>query len=268
MLLRLRIVAQIVDEIAPADVEHRADRDEGAEADVLAQAPVEHRRAQRAALADEADVPGLAIAAANVAFRPVTGLMTPRQLGPMMRIGPRRASSRTSRSSATPAARLLEARRDDDRACHRRRRTRGRCRHARRRRDDDGEIDRIGYGVDRGIRLDPEHAARCGLTGNTAPPNGVVVRFVISERPALPGVSLAPMSATAFGAKNGLSGRSSFSTWLGGFARAGTLSIMAMFTFFAPCATDQMRRHNAAASVRQPSRIPCVTNGRGAYATE
>ena len=52
----VRVVAEVVDQVAPADVEHRADRDEGAEADVLAQAPVEDGGAQGAALADEGDV--------------------------------------------------------------------------------------------------------------------------------------------------------------------------------------------------------------------
>ena len=52
---RARVVAEVVDEIAPADVEHRAERDERAEADLLAQAPVEDRGQQRAALAQEGD---------------------------------------------------------------------------------------------------------------------------------------------------------------------------------------------------------------------
>ena len=55
--LRLGVVRQVVDQVAPADVEHRADRDERAEADVDPQAPVEDRRAQRAALAEEPDRP-------------------------------------------------------------------------------------------------------------------------------------------------------------------------------------------------------------------
>ena len=49
----MRVVAEIVDEIAPADIEHRANRDEAAEADVFLEAPVEDGRAERAALADE-----------------------------------------------------------------------------------------------------------------------------------------------------------------------------------------------------------------------
>ena len=56
-----------------------------------------------------------AMAAANVAFNPVTGLITPRQLGPMSRMPYRRAASTAWRSSSAPSgADLLEARRDDD----------------------------------------------------------------------------------------------------------------------------------------------------------
>ena len=93
MLLGVRVVAEVVDQVAPADVEHRADRDEGAEADVSSQAPVEDGGAERAALAEEADVARPAMALAKVAFRPVSGLITPRQFGPMIRIRPRRACS-------------------------------------------------------------------------------------------------------------------------------------------------------------------------------
>ena len=56
--LGARVVADVVDQVAEIDVEHRADRDEGAEADLLANTPVEHRGAQRAALADECHVAG------------------------------------------------------------------------------------------------------------------------------------------------------------------------------------------------------------------
>ena len=58
MLCVCGIVAEVVDQVAPADVEHRADGDEGAEADHFLQAPVEDGGAERAALADEADVAG------------------------------------------------------------------------------------------------------------------------------------------------------------------------------------------------------------------
>ncbi len=53
-----RIAAEVVDEIAPVHVQHRADGDKAAEADIFTHRPVQHRRAQGAALADEGDVAG------------------------------------------------------------------------------------------------------------------------------------------------------------------------------------------------------------------
>ena len=47
--------------------------------------------------------PGWAMVLAKVAFRPLWGIITPRQLGPMRRILPLRASAKTCRSSSTPA---------------------------------------------------------------------------------------------------------------------------------------------------------------------
>jgi hypothetical protein len=58
------------------------------------------------------------------------------------------------------------------------------------------------------------------LTGNTDLSAGVTVRFVITDKPTLPGLSVAPMTATVRGAKKGRSGRSSLSTWLGGLTEA------------------------------------------------
>ncbi len=49
-----------------------------------------------------ATLPGRAIEAANVALRPVSGFITPRQLGPMMRMRALRAISSTRRSSSSP----------------------------------------------------------------------------------------------------------------------------------------------------------------------
>src|SRR5581483_1599024 len=54
--VRPRVIAEVADEVAPVDVEHRADGNEGAEADHFLDAPVEHGRTKRAALADERDV--------------------------------------------------------------------------------------------------------------------------------------------------------------------------------------------------------------------
>ena len=54
----VRIVAEMVDQIPPAHIEHRAEGGKHAEADVFLQAPVQNRRAERAALADEGHAAG------------------------------------------------------------------------------------------------------------------------------------------------------------------------------------------------------------------
>ena len=71
MRLRVRVVAEVVDQVAPADVEHRADRDERAEADVLAAGSSRGSPCSSAPLwLMKPTLPGRAMAAAKVAFRP------------------------------------------------------------------------------------------------------------------------------------------------------------------------------------------------------
>lgn len=70
MLIRVRVVAEVVDDIAPTDAEHRAERHDGAEPE-LALGPVEARSAAPRSLLTNPEVPGRAIRAANVAFSPV-----------------------------------------------------------------------------------------------------------------------------------------------------------------------------------------------------
>ena len=48
--LSMRVVVEVVDQISPADVEHRPDRDEGAETNISSQAPGEHRGTKGPAL--------------------------------------------------------------------------------------------------------------------------------------------------------------------------------------------------------------------------
>jgi hypothetical protein len=79
--LGVRIVSQIIDEVAPVHVQHRADRDEGTEADVLAQAPVEDGGAQRAALADEAHTAAPGDRAGKGRVQPVVGSSRPGSSG-------------------------------------------------------------------------------------------------------------------------------------------------------------------------------------------
>ncbi len=86
-------------------------------------------------------------------------------------------------------------------------------RHARSRRDDDGEIDGVGDRPDRfRVRhaLMPSTLGRFGLIGNTVPPNGLLIRFQRIVRPTLSARSVAPMTAMLRGAKIASSGCSNW----------------------------------------------------------
>ncbi len=58
MLCGFFVFAEEGEEIAPADVEHGAGGNDGAEADVLGEAPIENGGEERAALAEEGDAAG------------------------------------------------------------------------------------------------------------------------------------------------------------------------------------------------------------------
>ncbi len=148
-------------------------------------------------------LPRRAMVEANVAFTPVTGFITPKQFGPMMRMPPRRACSSTWRSNSTPAgpvslkpAEMMTAP--------------GILMSAQElimpgtaaagvvtttRSTFSGTAAILGYA------LMPSTLARVGFTGYTAPPKGVLIKFQSTVRPTLPGFSVAPITATLFGAK-------------------------------------------------------------------
>ena len=143
-----------------------------------------------------------------MALRPLVGLMTPRQFGPTMRMPPRRASANTRASSSAPAgpvsrkpAEMISAA-GTPASTH--------CRMisgtvaagvtTTARSTGPGTSPTAGYD------LRPSTVSRRGLTGWTAPPNEVATRFARTVRPTLPGVSVAPMTATDRGLKNGSSG--------------------------------------------------------------
>jgi hypothetical protein len=101
--LRARVVAEVVDDVAPADVEHRAEGGDGAEA-------VCSRFAQSSTAVTSAPdwltkptLPRPAMPFAKVALNPATGFMIPRQFGPTIRIPLARAVSRMRPSSARPS---------------------------------------------------------------------------------------------------------------------------------------------------------------------
>ena len=156
----------------------------------------------------KATSPLWAIAPAKVALRPVGGHMMPRQLGPTMRIRAARAIPRISCSSRAPSmpvslkpAEMMMAPRMPA-AAHSRitpgTTFAGVMTTAR--------SIRSGTAATLGYALTPRTLARFALTGKTVPPKGFVNRFQSTVRPTLPGVSLAPMTATLRGAKNTSSG--------------------------------------------------------------
>src|ERR1022692_4969738 len=104
-------------------------------------------------------LPGRAMAEAKVALSPVRGLITPRQLGPMMRMLPRRASNRVWRSSSSPAGTdLLEARRNTDAGLDAFLRALvDNTGHGGRRCHDHGQIHLLGYLRDMLVGLDAKY---------------------------------------------------------------------------------------------------------------
>ena len=54
----LRVAPQVVEQITPADIHHRAYRDKGTEPNVLVQTPIQHSGAEGPTLANEGDMAG------------------------------------------------------------------------------------------------------------------------------------------------------------------------------------------------------------------
>src|SRR5579871_2764400 len=148
--------------------------------------------------------PGRAMVVANVAFKPVSGHITPRQFGPITRILAARASSSTCCSSAAPAgptslkpAEITTAPRTPVSP------------HSRMMPGIDGggvttTARSTGSGMSEsdGYAFTPSTLARLGFTGKTVPPKGLVIRFQRMVRPTLPTFSVAPTTATLLGEKN------------------------------------------------------------------
>src|ERR1035441_752804 len=152
--------------------------------------------------------PGRATVVANVAFIPDSGLITPRQFGPMMRIFAFCASTSSCRSSSAPSGPIsLKPAEITIAPCT------PFSPHSRispgmegggvmitARSTDSGISEIVGYA------FTPNPPGRLGLTGYTGPPNGLVTRFHSTVRPTVPGFSVAPMTATVLGEKNTSSG--------------------------------------------------------------
>ena len=116
----LRVGAEVVDQVAEVDVAHRADTDEGREADLVGGRPVEDRRAQGAGLADEADAPGLGHDVRERRVEVLAGADVAEAVGADEPHAVRaRRWPTTCSSSFLPSAPIsLKPERDDDRGAH------------------------------------------------------------------------------------------------------------------------------------------------------
>ena len=147
--------------------------------------------------------PGRAIVVAKVAFIPESGLITPRQFGPITRMFALRASSssRTSRAapsgpiSLNPAEITIAPRTPLSPHSWMMPGIDGGGVTTTARSTSSGIADTEGYA------FTPRTLGRFGFTGYTVPPNGLVTRFQSTVRPTVPGFSVAPMTATVLGEK-------------------------------------------------------------------
>ena len=168
----MQVVAEVVDQVAPADVEHRPDRDEGAEADVGPQAPVEHRGAEGSALTQEGDlarpghgdVGGRGVQADHRVHHPEAARADDPDPASARLVHDPALELRAFSSSLPEPARGDDGRPDPgldtfaDRVGHR-----GRGR------GHDGQIDRVGHVPDAGIGFDPQHARPVRIDGEDGP---------------------------------------------------------------------------------------------------
>src|SRR5271165_2207056 len=155
----------------------------------------------------KATFPGRAIECAKVAFNPRTGFITPRQFGPISRILPRmiwemRASSSLpcSPCSLKPAEITMPAGTPAATDSARTSGTESAGVVTTTRSTLSGSSETLGYA------LIPNTLGRFEFTGNTVPPKGLLNRFHSTDRPTLPGRSVAPITATLRGANNASSG--------------------------------------------------------------
>jgi len=169
-----RVVAQVVDQVAPVDIQHRADGDEMAEADVFLQAPVQDGGAQRAALADEANATQAGHPGGEGGVQAADGTHHAQAVGAddAHPAAPRDLEDLLLQGRARRPG-LLEAGGDDDRA--------GDAQvgafldqagDGRRRGDDHGQIGLLRHGLDVRVGADAQHAVALGIDRVDRPAEG------------------------------------------------------------------------------------------------
>ena len=171
---RLGIVAEVVDEIAPAHVEHRPNRHEGAEADVGLKAPIEDGRAECAALTDEADMTD------SRSLRREGRVQTSRGTHDAQAVGTNDPHGAAARLLEDPllergaaGALLFESGGDHDRRRYARLDTFAHDgRHGRGRRHDHRQIYGTGHGGNGGVCRNPQHVCAMRIHRKHRPAEG------------------------------------------------------------------------------------------------
>ena len=162
-----RIVTQVIDQISPAHIQHRADGEKRAEAHHLGQAPVENRGADGAALAHQRDVSGPGDSSRE------SGIEAGERAHHAQTVGaddahvaaPGRFEHLTLEIRAVLPC-FLEAGRNDDRALDAGSHTFAHhAGHSGSGRDDDGQIHLVGHVGDFGIGTNSKHARAFRIYG-------------------------------------------------------------------------------------------------------
>ena len=164
---RIRIVAEVIDQVGEIDVEHGADRDEAGKADVASPGPSRGWTCKSPPIDSAGRLgPAWPCDDAKLALNPLAGWMMPRQLGPTMRILPWAMSRICFSSARALGAEFGKPGRDDDRRRH----AAGDALldgggHGGGRRGDDGEIDRVRGLQQRRIAINAVHRLAFRIDG-------------------------------------------------------------------------------------------------------
>ncbi len=167
------IIAQVMDQIAPADIQHRTDGDKGSETHILLEAPVKNGRAQRAALTDEANLAGARNGVGKGGVHAAQAVHHTQAVGAddAHLVARLRHDLRLQRDTLRTG--LLEAGRDDDRAAHARfDALADDVGHRGRRRHDHRQVNRVRHLTDAWIRFDAQHVGPFGVDGEDGAPEG------------------------------------------------------------------------------------------------
>ncbi len=159
------VFAQIVDQIPPVQIQHGAHGDQGAEAHILPEAPVQHRAHQRAALAEEAHAAGPGHALGKGGVEAADRVHQPQAVGPQnAQIAPARPDHHLLLQAAALGPGLLEALGHHHGRLHPGGHTLlHQIRHGRGGGDQNRQIDGVRHGLDGGVGAHAQHIGPLGV---------------------------------------------------------------------------------------------------------